>query len=54
MEEKTKIKIKKEKKEQKLRELAIKRGNPNSLFQSMDRYFDDLRREFFNDWNWPF
>jgi HSP20 family protein len=54
MGEEKKIEIKKEKKEQKSRELAIKHESPFSLFQKMDRYFDDLRRGFFNDWYWPF
>jgi len=46
-------KEKDEKKQEKSRELAIKRENPFSLFQRMDKYFDDLRRQFFNDWYWP-
>lgn len=52
-----KIDIKKEetsKKEnqedKKSRELTIRRGNPFSLFQEMDRMFDDL----FDDFSWPF
>lgn len=52
LEEEKKIEIKKEKKEikeQKLKELAIRRDNPFSIFQRMDYYFDDLRRGFFND-----
>jgi len=56
MGEEKKIEIKKEKKEikeQKSKELAIRRENPFSIFQKMDRYFDDLRRQFFNDWYWP-
>jgi len=53
MGEEKKIEIKKEKKEQKLKELAIKRESPFSLFQKMDRYFDDLRSEFFIDKYWP-
>lgn len=55
--EEEKIEIKKEKKEikdRKSKELAIRRENPFSLFQQMDRHFDDLRRGFFNDWYWPF
>lgn len=57
MGEEKKIEIKKEKKElkeQKSKELAIRRENPFSIFQKMDRYFDDLRRGFFNDRYWPF
>jgi len=57
MAEEKKIEIKKEKKEikeQKSKELAIRRENPFSIFQKMDHYFDDLRRGFFNDWYWPF
>jgi HSP20 family protein len=53
MGEEKKIDVKKEKKEQKSRELAIKRESPFSLFQKMDRYFEDLQRTFFNDWYWP-
>ena len=52
-----KIDIKKERnstKSQKSKELAIKRQNPFSIFQTMDRYFDDLRKGFFNDWYLPF
>ncbi|MFX1274141.1 MAG: Hsp20/alpha crystallin family protein [Promethearchaeota archaeon] len=45
---------KKEKEDKESRELAIKREKPFSLFQEMDRYFDDLSRRFFDDWMWPF
>ena len=50
------IEVKKDKggKEQRSRELTIKRENPFSLFQKMDQYFNDLTRGFFNDWYWPF
>ncbi|MFX1371755.1 MAG: Hsp20/alpha crystallin family protein [Promethearchaeota archaeon] len=43
-----------EKKEQKSKELAIRRESPFSLFQRMDRYFNDLTRGYFDDWYWPF
>ncbi|MHA1292488.1 MAG: Hsp20/alpha crystallin family protein [Promethearchaeota archaeon] len=50
-----KEKVKKAKKEeQKSRELSIRRENPFSLFQKMDKLFDDLRRSFFDDFYWPF
>jgi len=43
----------KESDEKKSRELAIRRENPFSLFQEMDRMFDDLWRRF-DDMFWPF
>lgn len=59
-EEEKKVEVKKteksddEKKEdQKSRELSVRRENPFSLFQEMDRMFDDLRGTFFDDWLWP-
>ena len=36
------------------RELKVRQQNPFSLFQEMDRFFDDLSRNFFSDWYWPF
>ncbi len=61
MAEKDKIDIKKkekseeEKKEdQKSREITVRRESPFSLFQEMDRLFNDMQRNFFDDWNWPF
>ena len=44
MEEEKKIEVKKElekKKQEKSKELALRRESPFSLFQRMDRYFDD-------------
>jgi HSP20 family protein len=38
------------KEDKKTRELSIRRENPFSLFQEMDRLFDDM----FNDSMWPF
>ena len=38
----------------KSRELTVRRESPFSLFQEMDRLFDDMRRNFFDDWYWPF
>ena len=52
MSEDKKIEIKKD--HNKSRELTVKRENPFSLFQEMDRFFEDLSRNFFNDWYWPF
>ena len=61
MSEKEKIDIKKkeksneEKKEdQKSREITVRRESPFSLFQEMDRLFNDMQRNFLDDWNWPF
>ncbi len=39
-----------EEEEKRSRELSIRRENPFSLFQQMDRLFDDLSRGFFEDW----
>ncbi len=57
MSEKEKIDIKKkeksneEKKEdQKSREITIRRESPFSLFQEMDRLFNDMQRNFFEEW----
>ena len=59
--ENTKIEVKKEEKneeekqeDKKTRELSIRRESPFSLFQQMDRLFDDLNRNFMDDWMWPF
>jgi HSP20 family protein len=57
--EKIEVKKKESKKEdnqesKKSRELIVRRENPFSLFQEMDRMFDDLRSNFFNDNWWPF
>ncbi|MFX1376314.1 MAG: Hsp20/alpha crystallin family protein [Promethearchaeota archaeon] len=61
MTEGNKIEVKKEKKTKeedkegkKSRELSVRRESPFSLFQQMDRLFDDLNRNFFEDWYWPF
>ncbi len=61
MTDKEKIEItKKEKKEgenqegKKSRELTVRRENPFSLFQEMDRMFSDLTNSFFSDDFWPF
>ncbi len=35
------------------RELILRRKNPTSLFQSMDQIFNDLKRNFFNEWYYP-
>ena len=45
--------LKKEKDEQKSRELSIRRESPFSLFQEMDRMFNDLWRNFDESF-WPF
>ena len=50
------IQIKREKskkKEKESKELAIKKERPFSLFQDMDRYFNDLSRNLFDDWMFP-
>jgi len=48
---KKKEKTKEEKEgEKKSREISVRRENPFSLFQGMDRLFDDV----FSDWMWPF
>jgi len=44
---------KKEKNESKSRELAIRRESPFSLFQEMDKMFDNLWRNF-DETFWPF
>jgi HSP20 family protein len=62
MDEDKKIKIKKEEKkaenvkkeDEKSRELSIRRESPFSLFQQMDRMFDDLWNRFDNSTFWPF
>ncbi|MFO8017583.1 MAG: Hsp20/alpha crystallin family protein [Promethearchaeia archaeon] len=38
----------KESEEQKSREIAVRRENPFSLFQEMDKLFDELSRNFFD------
>lgn len=54
-----KIEVKKAKKEEKedtdkrRRELAIRKESPFSLFQEMDKIFDNLWRNT-DDWFWPF
>jgi hypothetical protein len=58
MSEKIDIK-KKEKKEgkkedQKSREITVRRESPFSLFQEMDRLFNDMQRNFFEDWPFGF
>ena len=40
--------------DQKSRELSVRRESPFSLFQQMDRLFDDLQKNFWNDTYWPF
>ncbi|MFW9970701.1 MAG: Hsp20/alpha crystallin family protein [Candidatus Odinarchaeota archaeon] len=45
--------LKKEKNEKKSRELSIRRETPFSLFQEMDRMFNDLWRNFDESF-WPF
>ncbi|MFX1410125.1 MAG: Hsp20/alpha crystallin family protein [Promethearchaeota archaeon] len=45
--------IKKEKDEKKTHELAVRRESPFSLFQEMDRMFDNLWRGF-DEHFWPF
>ena len=61
MSEDKKIEVKKEEKtggekqeDQKTREIAVRRESPFSLFQQMDRLFDDLQKNFFDDMYWPF
>ncbi|MFX1397999.1 MAG: Hsp20/alpha crystallin family protein [Promethearchaeota archaeon] len=55
IEVKKKEKTNEEKKEdKKSREITVRRENPFSLFQEMDRLFDSLSSSFFNDWYWPF
>ncbi|MBN1216879.1 MAG: Hsp20/alpha crystallin family protein [Candidatus Lokiarchaeota archaeon] len=36
------------------KEFFIRRANPFSLFQNMDQLFDNLHRNFFNEWFYPF
>ena len=57
MSEKEKIDIKKKdrsnavkKEDQKSREITVRRESPFSLFQEMDRLFNDMQRNFFDDW----
>ncbi|MFX1501658.1 MAG: Hsp20/alpha crystallin family protein [Promethearchaeota archaeon] len=61
MSEKEKIDVKKKEKssenkkeDQKSREITVRRESPFSLFQEMDRLFNDMQRNLFDDWNWPF
>ncbi len=59
MSEQIQIKKDKSKKKEKdvekeSREIEILRERPFSLFQEMDRYFDDLTRGVFEDFLWPF
>jgi HSP20 family protein len=55
IEVKKKEKTNKEKQEdKKSREITVRRESPFSLFQEMDRMFNEMQRNFFNDWNWPF
>ncbi len=51
-----KIEVKKEKKEkdEKSRELALRREKPYSLFQELDNYFNEMAHGFFDDWFVPF
>ena len=56
MTDKEKIEVKKKESKEvenqegkKSRELTIRRENPFSLFQEMDKMFDDLRSNFFDD-----
>lgn len=52
---KKKEKSKEEKKEdQKSREITVRRESPFSLFQEMDRLFNDMQRNFFEDWPFGF
>ncbi|MFX0028476.1 MAG: Hsp20/alpha crystallin family protein [Candidatus Hermodarchaeota archaeon] len=52
---KKKEKINEEKKEdKKTREITVRRESPFSLFQEMDRMFNEMQRNFFDDWYWPF
>jgi HSP20 family protein len=41
---------KKKKEDQKSREITVRRESPFSLFQEMDRLFNDMQRNFFEDW----
>ncbi|MFW9826731.1 MAG: Hsp20/alpha crystallin family protein [Candidatus Thorarchaeota archaeon] len=55
IEVKKKEKINEKKKEnKKTREITVRRESPFSLFQEMDRMFDELRSNFFDDWYFPF
>jgi HSP20 family protein len=56
-----KVEIKKKEKsngkkqeDKKTREIAVRRESPFSLFQDMDRMFNELRSNFFDDWYFPF
>ncbi|MFX1241942.1 MAG: Hsp20/alpha crystallin family protein [Promethearchaeota archaeon] len=52
---KKKEKSKEAKKEdQKSREITVRRESPFSLFQEMDRLFNDMQRNFFEDWPFGF
>ncbi|MFX1390546.1 MAG: Hsp20/alpha crystallin family protein [Promethearchaeota archaeon] len=44
----------KKKEDKKTREIAVRRESPFSLFQDMDRMFNELRSNFFDDWYFPF
>jgi len=46
--------IEKSNDEQKSRELVVRRENPFSLFQEMDRMFDNMFRNFDDSLFWPF
>ncbi len=56
MSDSKKVDVKKteSKEDKKSREITLRRESPFSLFQEMDRFFDDVRRSFFEDWWWPF
>jgi len=55
IEVKKKGKSNEEKKEdKKTREITVRRESPFSLFQEMDQMFNEMQRNFFDDWNWPF
>lgn len=59
MSDEKKIEVKKKESEEKeeekkTRELSIRRENPFSLFQQMDKLFDDLRSSFMDDWLFPY
>ncbi|MBN1801475.1 MAG: Hsp20/alpha crystallin family protein [Candidatus Lokiarchaeota archaeon] len=47
-------KIEVSKKDKKDREMTVRRESPSSLFQQMDRLFDDLRSSFLDDFYFPF
>jgi HSP20 family protein len=55
IEVKKKEKSNEEKREdQKTREITVRRESPFSLFQEMDRMFNEMQRNFFDDLYWPF